>query len=173
MADPTWLSKVLDYLAQGALRTIAAAAQSINAGLTLFNWIRQRFGGLTSTAASYLYNLAKQYLGAGQVQTNLPGPDALPETSVPIDPTLPARIGSGNNVEYDIRVRVYDPNLQRSRWSAVIINSPYLLTTDELRQDLESIKNDFINDSPGLKQWLGSDPADLLEIVIWGIARGS
>jgi hypothetical protein len=173
MAGGDWLSRVLDYLAQGALRTIAAAAQTIRAGLSLFNWIRQKFAGLTSTAASYLYNLAKDYMAAGADQTGLPGPQSIPEIDVPIDPTLPARIGPGNNVEYHVNVRIYDPAQQRSHWATVFINSPVLLTTDEVRQEVEAAKEDLISHSPGLEKWLGSDPSTVLDIVIRGIARGN
>ena len=120
--------RVAAALAAGALRSIAAAIGRGLAGLGLFNWIRRKWGPLTSTEASQLYQAGQQFVAAGQAQNALGFNDTLPPGMIPHAPGAFELLPPDTKFAYDVRLGWIDPSTQEQRWMTVWVTSEQLET---------------------------------------------
>lgn len=171
MAGPGLSAIVLAYIKAGALQAFQSAAELFKPGLALFNWVRSKMPGLTSTEASEIYQLGIASVNAGATQDTLPVGDALDPSQVPFDPELGLSIGPNDIVQYKVGARVFYPNLGRSQWLTVYVNSPDFLTEQDLWSEVgaaaEGLAGNYIDPAnPG-----GDNSPSLIELKTKGVLR--
>lgn len=171
MAGPGFFPIVLAYLKAGALSAFQSAAELLNPGLALFNWVRSKMPGLTSAEASQIYQLGMQSVQAGRAQQNLPTGQALQPDQIPINPELGPTMGPNDIFQYKIGVRTWLPGENRSVWSTTFINSPVTLTDADLWGDIQATLAEDVDRSPKLRAAIGAESYQLAELVIKGISR--
>ncbi|HET6917661.1 MAG TPA: hypothetical protein VFH56_16360 [Acidimicrobiales bacterium] len=126
--------RVAQALASGALRSIAAAIRRGLSGLGLFNWIRRKWGPLTSPEASVLYQSGVNAVKAAQVQNTL-------GQAAPINPALVPQVPGAfqlypESVQfiYDVRLGWLDPTTGEQRWYSVYVTEQQAMAAAGLFQ---------------------------------------
>ena len=124
--------RVAAQIAAGALRSIAAAIGRGVSGLPLFNWIRKRFGPLSSTEGSVLYQTAVSYVAAGAAANQLGSTEIVNPATVPqVDPAF-SLASPQSVVLFDLRVGYTDPATGQQRWLTTYVDSDTWLNKQEV-----------------------------------------
>lgn len=163
--------RVLAALASGALRSIVSAIKRGLSGLGLFNWIRKRFGPLTSGEGSQLYNLGNSYAQAGLQQSAIFPQAIINPANVPQATQYVASFGPNILVQYDVRIRFLDPATGREKWATSYVNSDIWLPYDQLQQEALASLQQRISDKD-YERKLQTDIASVFQgLVVVGIIQ--